>query len=319
MALDHYISQVHLKRFYSPALDGLMYAIRKSDLKRFTPNAKAVCRIDEGNTNEYLTEPRAIEEFLKTVEGKYNAAVSGLEAGKPDQEAIYVVAGFLSYVLTCSPAAMRINSAPLEGVLEATAKLMQARGVVTPPPAELGGKDLVELLESGQVKFEVDAKYPQAVGISNILQHVAAFGNCKWDILMNEHEDCPFFTSDFPVGNEATHDVRVENRVVPLTPTIAIRFQPDGNIDREGVNYEFRKFSFVRRKVTRGEAVNINRLLVRSAEDTVFFRDDQPWIAGFVEKNRHFRVGTEIIQIPQAQGPLLWGRQAIMPFRRDQQ
>jgi hypothetical protein len=34
MALDHYISQVHLKNFYSPAPDGLMYAMGKSDLKR---------------------------------------------------------------------------------------------------------------------------------------------------------------------------------------------------------------------------------------------------------------------------------------------
>jgi hypothetical protein len=76
MALDHYVSQVHLKRFYSLALNGQMYAIRKSDLKRFTPNARSVCRIEEGNTNEYLIEPRAIEEFLKTVEGRYTDAVS---------------------------------------------------------------------------------------------------------------------------------------------------------------------------------------------------------------------------------------------------
>ena len=179
MALDHYVPQVHLKRFYSPTLDGLMHAIRKSDLKRFTPNAKAVCRIDEGNTNDYLTDPRSIEEFLKTVEGKYNAAVSALEAGKPDRESIYVVAGFASYVLTCAPAAMRINSAPLQGVLDMTAKLAEKNGLIPAPPAELGGNDLVELLESGKVKFEVDPKYPQAVGIENILQRVATFGNFR--------------------------------------------------------------------------------------------------------------------------------------------
>jgi Protein of unknown function (DUF4238) len=109
MALDHYVSQVHLKRFNSPALGDLMHAIRKSDLKQFTPNAKNVCRTDEGSTNEYLTEPRAIEEFLKTVERKYNAAIATIEAGTPDKDAIYVVAGFTAYLLTCSPAAMRLN------------------------------------------------------------------------------------------------------------------------------------------------------------------------------------------------------------------
>ena len=123
MALDHYVSQVHLKRFYSPQLGELMYATRKSDLKSFTPNAKAVCRTDEGNTNDFLTEPRAIEEFLKTIEGKYNASVSLLEQGKPDDEAIYVIAGFLSYLLTCSPAAMRMNAGVVKGNVEAMAKL----------------------------------------------------------------------------------------------------------------------------------------------------------------------------------------------------
>ena len=125
MALDHYVSQVHLKRFYSPALDGLMHAIRKSDLKQFPPQAEDVCRLDQGSTNDYLTEPRVIEEFLKTVEGRYNTAIAALEAGKPTEESIYVVAGFVSYVLTCSPAALRINSAPLKGALEIPAKLME--------------------------------------------------------------------------------------------------------------------------------------------------------------------------------------------------
>ncbi len=99
MALDHYVSQVHLKRFYSPELGELMYATRKCGLKSFTPNSKAVCRTDEGNTNDFLTEPRAIEEFLKTIEGKYNRSVSLLEAGNANNEAVHVTAGFLSYLL----------------------------------------------------------------------------------------------------------------------------------------------------------------------------------------------------------------------------
>jgi len=317
MALDHYIPQVHLKRFYSPALgNSRMYAIRKSDLNRFEPNSKSVCRIDEGSTNDFLTEPRAIEEFLKTIEGKYNAAVSVLKASKPDQKSIYVVAGFVSYVLTCSPAAIRINSGPLEGMLVNVAKLSDKEGAIPPPPESIGGKNLTELLESGKVKFKIDPKYPQAIGISNILQKVAIFGNFHWDVLINEHIDCPFFTSDFPVGNEPTADLRVLNRIIPLSPTIAVRIQPNIELSRSLANFDFRKFSYHRRRVTRREAIEINRLLLRSAEDTVFFRDDQSWVKGFIKKNRHFRVETENIQIPQAQGTLQWSRQGIEPFQR---
>jgi hypothetical protein len=51
MPLDHYVSQVHLRKFYSPVLGDRMYAIRKSNLKAFTPNSQSVCRIEDGSTN----------------------------------------------------------------------------------------------------------------------------------------------------------------------------------------------------------------------------------------------------------------------------
>lgn len=118
MALDHYVSQVHLKNFYSPALDGLMYAIRKSDLKRFPTKSQDVCRIEDGSTNAYLTKDRAIEEFLKEVEPRYNAALAKLRDNKIDQESIASLAGFAAYIVSCSPTAMRLNSGPLKALLE---------------------------------------------------------------------------------------------------------------------------------------------------------------------------------------------------------
>jgi hypothetical protein len=78
MPFDHYVSQVHLKNFNSPALDGKLYAIRKSDLKRFQTKPRDICRIEDGSTNAYLTESRAIEDFLKDVEPRYNASVAKL-------------------------------------------------------------------------------------------------------------------------------------------------------------------------------------------------------------------------------------------------
>lgn len=64
-----------------------MHAVRKSDLKRFTPRSQDVCRIDEGSTNAYLTKERAVEQFLKEVEPYYNASVSKLRENKMDQQA----------------------------------------------------------------------------------------------------------------------------------------------------------------------------------------------------------------------------------------
>ena len=115
MPLDHYVSQVHLKNFCSRVLDGLMYGIRrKSDLKCFRTKSQDVCRIEDGSTNAYLREDRAIEEFLKDVEPCYNASLAKLRENKIDQECIHCIAGFVAYIITCSPTAMRIHSGPLK-------------------------------------------------------------------------------------------------------------------------------------------------------------------------------------------------------------
>ena len=63
MPLDHYVSQVHLKNFYSPVLDGLMYGIRKSDLKCFRTKSQDVCRIEDGSTNAYLRKIGPLRNF----------------------------------------------------------------------------------------------------------------------------------------------------------------------------------------------------------------------------------------------------------------
>ena len=146
MPLDHYVSQVHLKNFYSPALNGHMYAIRKSDLKKFPCAARDVYRIEDGSTNAYLKEDRAIEDFLLDVEPKYNASVAKLRDDKIDRESIYAVAGFIAYVASCSPAAMRINTGPLQGTVAAGVAVLDKQGLLEKAPPSLGGKSATELL-----------------------------------------------------------------------------------------------------------------------------------------------------------------------------
>lgn len=94
MALDHFVPQVHLKKFNSPALNGRMYALRKSDMKSFQPPPKDVCRIEDWSTNSYSLKDRILEEFLRTIEPKYSWAIENLKAGNYNQETIYVIAGF---------------------------------------------------------------------------------------------------------------------------------------------------------------------------------------------------------------------------------
>jgi hypothetical protein len=316
MPLDHYIPQVHLKNFYSPALGDRMYAMRKSDLKSFTQNSKNVCRIKDGSTNAYLNEDRAIEEFLKTIEPEYNGALAKLIEDKIDEQCIYTISGFVAYVVSCSPAGMRIQSGPLKSSVETVAAMMEAQGLIPPPPKELGlgGESLVELLGARAVKVEVDPKFPQAIGIGSIHRSLAIFGNFRWDILRNDFNDSPFFTSDFPVAIEETTDPRIINRIVPLAPNLAIRIRPDLTIDKDLADFSFANFRCSRRSISHKEAVEINRLIVRCGEDTVFYRDDSAWVQTFIAKNRHYRIEPSTSMQPTRNGSLLISSQKIVSF-----
>jgi len=304
--LDHYVPQAHLKKFYSPKLGSLMYAIRKSDLKSFTPKAQSVCRIEDGSTNSYLREDRAVEAFLKGIEPKYNAALEKLTADNIDTECIYVIAGFVAYVLVCSPAGMRINSGPLKGAVEEHARLLDSKGLFSRPPPALGGESLTGLLHSGKVYIEIDPKYPQAIGIDSILSRTITFGNFEWDVMINPFDDSPFFTSDFPVAIEKTEDPCVLNRIAPHSPNLAIRLRPNLSLDRDHAGFTFASFRHTVRKLSPTEVVSVNRLIVRCAESTVFFRDDYEWIPKFVKRNARFRIEAQTQRIPHRNGTLLW-------------
>ena len=311
MPLDHYVSQVHLKNFYSPALGERMYGIRKSDLHTFQCSAKDVCRIDEGSTNIYIKENRAIEKFLNSIEPKYNKAVQGLREDKIDQECVHTIAGFVAYVASCSPAAMRIQSEPLQKIGKTTAKVLDAQGKFSRAPAELGSKTVTELLEEGVVEIDVDPKYPQALGISTIIERTSRFGNFSWDVMINDQLSSPFFTSDFPIAIEKTRDPRILNRVIPLAPDIAIRIRPNIKVDKAKIDLSFSQFSCQRMRLEYSGVKKINQLIVQCAEKLVFYRDEYPWIQKFVSRNRKYRIEPKTCEFPTLDGVFLLSSQHI--------
>ena len=313
MALDHYVSQVHLRNFYSPATNRLN-ALRKSDLKRFPPRSEDVCRIEEGSTNAYLLHDRAIEDFLKCVEPQYNAALAKIREDRLDEQCVLTIAGFAAYISSCAPAAMRVHSAPLKAALEADAEILDRRGVFDKAPESLGGKSLTELLADGSVHFKVDGKYPQSLGIRSIIQRVSIFGNSPWEILHNRESGAPFFTSDYPVPIEQRSD-GVTNRIVPLAPDLAVRIIPDARLSRAQPDLSFAKFRHWGRDLKRAEIADVNRLIVQCAEDLVFYRDELDWIEPFVAKYRRFRIEGVTDRLPYGTGFAIIARQRIVERR----
>jgi len=292
-----------------------MYATKKSDLKSFRCDSKSVCRIEENSTNVYLANNREVEDFLIGVEPKYNACVAKLRDRRMDEECIAVIAGFAAYVSSCAPASMRMQSAPLESLVASEAAILDRQGVLPRAPAVLGNKTLTELLADGTVRVNIDRKYPQAVGITTIRNRTALLGNSRWEILRNNDPTSPFFTSDYPVALEAK-DARFANWIIPLAPDLAIRIVPDTSLSRTEPDPSFAKFSCVHRVPRRFELLEINRLIVRSAEDIVFYSSNLPWIPKFIANNRHYRIDAVTERIPLGTGFSNIATQRVVAYPR---
>jgi hypothetical protein len=282
----------------------LLHAIRKSDMKRFTPKAKDVCRVEDGNTNPYLQPHRAIEEFLAQIEPRYNWAINKFVRGEIDREAIYVIAGIAASTMVCSPGGMRIMRAPMVRILELAGQRLDRLGKFPRPPDSLGGSSFTKLLDEGKINVSVDPKHPQAFGILSILELIKAYGNFSWEILVNVHDDSPFFTSDYPVAIEQGSEIVID-RIFPLTPFMAVRIRPDRYVDLSSSDFYFKNFRCRARKVSRFEVRHLNRLFVRCAEDLVFHTADLPWIVGFVEKNAGYQIAPVSHIIPHGEGTIM--------------
>ncbi|MFT5114771.1 MAG: hypothetical protein ACI8P9_004111 [Parasphingorhabdus sp.] len=212
---------------------------------------------------------------------------------------------------------MRIQSQPLKASVEETSKLLEKLGKLSPPPSSLVGKSLSELLENRDVEVKIDQKYPQAMGITGILSTTKVFGNSSWEILHNPFQESPFFTSDFPVSIERSQDPRVINRVVPLSPYLAIRIHPNINADRNSLDFDFSQFKRRVKKLNRRQVAQINQGIVRCAESMVFSRCGDPWVSTFIERNANFRIEPYTKIFASVNGTLMLSSQQIAEYHHD--
>jgi hypothetical protein len=102
--------------------------------------------------------------------------------------------------------------------------------------------------------------------------------------------------------------------IVPLAPDIAVRIFPDSSLSGTAPDFSFPKFTYRRRTPSHSKVVEINRLIVRCAEDMVFYRDNYEWIGKFVAKNRHYRIEAVTKRVPAAGGFLIFSQHQIVSY-----
>ena len=197
---------------------------------------------------------------------------------------------------------MRLGSDLLRSTIETTVKILDKQGKMPNAPEEFGSKAISELIDDGTVVVNIDNKYPQALGINQIMDRVRIWGNSSWDLIHNGDQASPFFTSDFASAIEVSNDPRILNRLVPLAPDFAIRIRPDLNARHRQCDHSFPAFRYQTLRPDNSGIRKINAAIVQCAEGLVFFRDQREWSARFLEKNRHYWIEPNTTQIPVNKG-----------------
>jgi len=293
MALDHFVSQVHLRKFYADALTRKkMYAWRKSNLDHFVCDARDVCRIPEGSTNRYIAEPRAAEEFLRLVEPRYNAACAAALSGSLEVEDVFSLAGFTAFIVGCSPTSIRLGRRSISAFADTQARLLDENGMIDRSPEELGRRSLSQLLDDNAILINVDEKFAQAMGIAQVLELTNGFADTLWEFILNPFEDSPFLSSDFPVALAPNKAEIAVCRFIPLQPNLGAYVSPS-KASSDARPTKFDNFKWRIRTAKRPEVHLLNRLIVQCAEDMVFSNIESDWIRRLVERNaKHAVINT---------------------------
>ena len=102
------------------------------------------------------------------------------------------------------------------------------------------------------------------------------------------------------------------NKIVPLAPNLAVRILPDISSDRTQIDFIISQVLVCNRHIGHKDVVKINTLLVRCAEDTVFYRDNYPWVQAFIRKNQHYRIEACSEKLRTATGTILFSTQRVV-------
>lgn len=311
MPRDHFVSQVHLRKFCFPDENGSLNATRKHDGSYFTPRPHNVCVTKNNSTTPYLADERIIEEFLEEIEPKYSSCVARLRQNQIDEEVIYVIAGFAAYIMTCSPTSLRLHAAQLRSEVLSVTDVVEKNEPLISDPELFHGKHVSKLVDEGKVDLWVDPKFPQALGTTRILETISLFGNSRWDIITNCTRS-GFFTSDFPAAIEPQGKFDIVNRIVPLAPDLAIRMIPDVSLRDAKLDFSFSKLRYRFHKASHKDVVCLNRKIVQCAEDFVFSQSWKAWMRDFIMKYGKHYIKADLQRIPTENGFMNVGRLRIV-------
>lgn len=287
MALDHFVSRVHLKQFGSPLPSCRLNAVKKSDLKQFQPWPKDVCRVEKWSSNPCFEPEGFIENVAKIAEPGYDHALETISRRSFDEHANIVFSAFAAFLYLASPTTMRSLS---HLVPDFSRRLLLSRlGTVEGRGKNSSAKlnqdaDQILQIESSNLRIRNQERVGQAILLSKTHQFLGLFLQADKEFLISNGTR-EFVSSDVPFVSLPCVDRRVKCFFMPLSPSIGVKF-----FLPETGGSEERDYRICIAAADRREVGEINVELVKSAEEFVFFRKRDDGLLRLIKRYRSYRI-----------------------------
>jgi hypothetical protein len=303
MAKDHYVARTYLRHFSLEGKDGFVNVIRKENLDRLeTIPIGTICYEQNGSDNHYFPEkPRVVEDYLKLYEPRWSDCIQKISDGTYTNETKSLMAGYLAYLRTCTPTAVRLGCENYADFVQHVYDKLEAKEYSNPNSKY---RDVIETIRKhGGTKIEVDNKYPMAIGITNLIRIQSVISRSPWIVFKNE-TSVPFVTSDNPVCLQY-HESGFADFYCPLTPWLAIVIHPIRETEEAGPDHvgAFKPEGIAK----------MNQLVVQSAEDLVICNDFED-AEKLIKEFQDWQVELRKIKIPSGNGHVIIHQQK--PFKR---
>jgi hypothetical protein len=308
---DHFVSKTYLKSFSDEKGMLIPYYKNKNKIIGKPKSPSSICYEKDGDSNSFFKDSRILDEYLKLFENYWAEHIDDLEKNRESPMTKFHIAGYLSYLKTCTLAAKRIGYEMIESSIQPTInhelRKIELEGKI---PDEI--KELLRTRRLDQIlNIEIEPDYPHSIAITNLVSTTNLLYQSDWDILFN-NSDVPFITSDNPTAlyYRSPNDY-IAATYFPLTPKIAVLIKPNPNIKRsQNINIDQVNHDRDRNISINEKHVNkFNELIVKSAEKVVIHSKSELWLEELVDKYKNWQVQLLTFEHPINGGTLIVNKQ----------
>lgn len=313
---DHFIPKTYLDAFADAGRGHVLHVYSKRTSGYRVQKSSKVCRVNDGDRNDWFENPYILREILSHVEPRWREHSRAIEAGEISGDALYAVAFIMAYILACSPTAARLSRQGLQATMETLRPMMAriAQTIEDAPPARRG--DLARMmLDPQSVKIEIHKTYPRAIGMQNVLSIAKSLMTGRWDIIASGV--VPFLTSDYPTASLLDADGEVlPGHFFPITPRCgAIVWPRPRQHDRAEIDpNEILHPQSLRSVAVPPELVNgLNVLIAQQAEDLILSSGESSVVHALARRYGRWRADLRMSKIGEAGSHYLLGRRFVGP------